>query len=83
MVVLLPDWSVLQVTGITGSESVVPDTASSSEQSPSRWPLEPAMQPELSSPCWPYFQYRSVLRKSVPQALVILPPHQCRMQHIC
>jgi len=51
-VVLVPVWSLAPGTGITGSESVVPDRASSSEESSSRRPLEPAMKPEFSSPCW-------------------------------
>jgi len=52
IVVLVPVGSLPPVTCITSSESVVPDRASSSEQSSSRPPLEPPMQPEPSSPCW-------------------------------
>jgi len=41
-VVFVPVWSLPRVTRITGSESVVPDRASSYEQSSSRRPLEPS-----------------------------------------
>ena len=50
--VLVPVWSHQRVTRITGSESVVPDSASSSEQSSSGWALEAGMKPQFSSPCW-------------------------------
>ena len=57
--VLVPVWSLPRVTRITGSESVVPDRASSSEQCSSRRPLEPAVQSEISSAGW------SVLSRSL------------------
>ena len=69
--VLVPAWSLPRVIRITGSESVVPDRASSSEQSSSRRPLEPPRQLEFSSPCW------SILSRSLSPSQEISASPSC------
>ena len=64
--VLVPVRSVPQVTLITGSESVVPDRASSSEQCSSRRPLEPAIVTDL------FLSYGSTIGPAVDQLTLVL-----------